>query len=243
MGPRLDGSLHETYNVYLQDVSSIQVFHSIQLGYQVNRNLQLGVGESFVQNLVEGIRGTSGVIHHRSFDAFDPYLYVNLPALIEVPGWTVSTTASLSLPMTDASYDAERIASISLAQNWNLVTGSDLRFGVNVYLYPQFYSDPMPTGFQDRQTLYASFGPTLGMAISPSWLVSLATRFTIEHRSPDPEGFLHLGPGIPDTAQLLLSFTPDLGAVSLGMALYFQTLIWKPDASTSLMGANASIGF
>ncbi|NDG84397.1 MAG: hypothetical protein EBX52_05075 [Proteobacteria bacterium] len=243
MGPRLSGPREETYNIYLPDVSGVQAFHSIQLGYQIRPDLQIGFGESIVQNLIDGVRGESGIVHHRSFDALDPYLYLTLPRLFRIPGWSVYTTATLSLPITDASYDAARITSITLAQSWGLLTGSRWRFGFDVFLNPQFYSDPLPEGFQDRQTFYASFGPMAGYEILPDLLLKVDSRFTVEHRSPDSRGFWDLGSGLPDTARMSLAWAPQSERVYSSVSLYYQTLVWEPSNRTSILGAGMSLGF
>ena len=243
MGPRLNGMPHETYNLYLPDVSSIQAFHSLQVGYQIHDHLQIGVGESIAQNLYDGVSGTTGILHHRSFDWYDPYVYLNLPDWIQIPGWTIFTTASLSLPITDASDAAYKITSITLGQSWSLKMNSPWRFGINLFLNPQFYSDPIPDGFQNRQTFYGSLGPNFGYSITPAWLIGVTSHFTFEHRSPDPKGFLNLDSGLPDTAQALVTFAPKFGPLFLSLTGYFQSLILNPSFDTSIIGANFSTGF
>jgi hypothetical protein len=243
MGPRINGSSRDTYNIYLPDVSSIQAFHSIQVGYEISENLQVGVGESIAQNLIEGVQGTSGIVHHRSFDWYDPYLYMNLPNLVQVPGWSIFTTASLSLPITETSDSALRITSITFSQSWNLKTRSPWRLGMNLFLNPQFYSDPLPDGFQNRQTFYASLGPNFGYALTSFCLIGVSTHLNFEHRSPDPKGLLNLDSGLPDSAQALLTFAPKFGALSLSLTGYFQSLIWSPSPETSIVGASFSAGF
>jgi hypothetical protein len=243
MGPRMNGSNRETYNIYLPDVSSVQAFHSLQVGYEISDQLQVGVGESIAQNLTEGVPGTTGIIHHRSFDWYDPYVYLTLPKWIQVPGWSVFTTGSLSLPLTDASDSALKITSITFSQSWTLKTRSSWRFGMNFFLNPQFYSDPLPDGFQNRQTLYVSLGPTLGYALTPVCLVGINSHFTVEHRSPDPNGFFHLESSIPDTAQALVTLAPKWGPLFLSLTAYYQSLIWNPSPDTSIVGASFSSGF
>jgi len=243
MGPRLSGPREETYNIYLPDVSGVQAFHSIQLGYQVWPDLQIGFGESIVQNLIEGVRGETGIVHHRSVDALDPYLYLSMPRLFRIPGWSVLTTATLSLPVTDASSEAARITSITFAQSWGVLTGSRWRLGFDVFLNPQFYSDPLPEGFQDRQTFYASAGPMAGLELLPAVLLRLDAHFTVEHRAPDPRGFWTLGPGLPDTTRMTLAWSPQSERVFSSVSLYFQSLIREPSSRTSIVGAGMSLGF
>lgn len=244
MGPRLEGASNETYNIYLPDVSSIQLYHSFRLGYQVSDALQIGVNENIVHNLADGIRSPSGSVYNHSFEWYDPNIYFNLPKLIQIPGWFVFTSASFSLPIGEASQNEAKITSIIVQQSW---TKSSLEtpwsYGLNLYFNPQFYNDPLPSGFVDRQTLSLSFGPKLGYRVSPTFALSSSVNFDVEHRAPDKKGALHLGEGLPDYFKIGATVFPQIYPLLLSFGGYFQSLIWNPAADTSIVGANFSIGF
>jgi hypothetical protein len=244
MGPRLEGSSGETYNIYLPDVSSIQLYHSLRVGYQVTSSLQMGIGSDIVNNLKDGTVATTGKAYHHSFEWYDPYLYFNFPDLIRVPGWWVFTSASFSLPVTTPSQNAAKITNLVISQSWSINNfPSPWRYGFRLYLNPQFYTDPMPTGYIDRQTLYFSFGHFWGYQFNPAFSVTTSSHFDLEHRSPASNGFFSLGSSLPDFIQLSASFTPNLQPAFLSCSVYLQSLIWNPSMGTSIMGAQFSIGF
>ncbi len=243
MGPRINGSPDETYNVFIPDVAPVQLFHSLKLGYQATPNLQIGVGADVVQNMVNGVMGTTGFVRNRTSEWYDPYLYFDLPNLIQVDGWFVFTSASFSLPVGPASLASAKITSMILQQSWNLNTSSPFSFGFGWFLNPQFYNDPLPQGFTDRQTLFLSFGPNLGFALSKTISIRASASFNVEHRSPNPNGLFHLGEALPDTARGSLSWSPDISPLFVSFGGYVQSVLWSPSFDTSIVGANFSIGF
>ncbi|MBU6153944.1 MAG: hypothetical protein KGP28_06540 [Bdellovibrionales bacterium] len=243
MGPRINGSPEETYNVFIPDVAPVQLFHSLKLGYQATENLQIGVGADIVQNMVNGVMGSTGIIRGRTSEWYDPYLYFDLPNLIQVDGWFVFTSASFSLPVGPASLASAKITSMILQQSWNLNTSSPFSFGFGWFLNPQFYNDPIPQGFTDRQTLFLSFGPNLGFALSKTISIRASASFNVEHRSPNPNGLFHLSEALPDTARGSLSWSPDISPLFVSFGGYVQSVLWSPSFDTSIVGANFSIGF
>lgn len=108
---------------------------------------------------------------------------------------------------------------------------------------PLFYTDPMPAGFYDRQTLYLSFTPFASYRISPELSMGVATKFDIEHRSPDPDGALHFGSALDDTLKLSATLSPQVAPLFLSIGGFYQMLIWNPSIDTSILGANFSISF
>ncbi len=244
MGPQFNGNPGETYNIYLPDVSSTQLYHSFRIGYQVSEGLQMGIGEDIVHNLHDGTVAATGHTYQHSFEWYDPYLYFNLPNLIQVPGWLVFTSGSFSLPVTKPTQDAAKITNIVISQSWSVANfPSPFRYGFRLYLNPQFYNDPLPSGFTDRQTLYFSFGHFWGYQFSPLWGVSTSTHFDVEHRSPTPKGLLNLGSSLPDYFQVSTTVSPNVFPMFISIGAYMQCLIWKPAADTAIVGANFSVGF
>ena len=243
MGPRLIGNSNETYNIYLPDVAPMQLYHSAQLGYQVSNDLQIGVSISAPQNIVDNVRGRIGT-YGTSFELYDPNIYFNMPNLVQVPGWWVSTTGSFSLSLSQASQDIGRITSIIIQQSWSVKTWpSPWGYGFNLYFNPQFYTEPMPKGFYDRQTLSASWGPFASYRVSPEFVLAATTTLDVEHRSPDSQGFLHLGDNLEDRAKLSAAIQPNIFPMFLTIRGYFQFLLWKPASDTSIIGADFAIGF
>ncbi len=244
MGPRLDGDSNETYNFYLGDVAPIQLFHSFKLGYQVNPDLAIAFSDSAVQNIANNVIGLTGIERSQSFVWYDPQVSFDLPNLIQINGLNVFTSVSFSLPLTQLSQDAGKITALTIFQNWGINTfPSDWSFGVTLFLQPQFYSDPIPPGFVDRQTLALAFGPYVGYKISDRVQTQLATNLSYEHRSPDDKGSVHLGPGLPDVGQASITLSPDLGRLLISVGGYFQWLLYTPSYDTAIIGANFSIGF
>ncbi len=244
MGPKFEGDSNSTYNIYLPDTSSIQFYHSAKLGYQVNEDLQIGVEENVVQNLADGVVGDTGLIYNKTFEFYDPNIYFNLPNLIKIPGWWVGTTASFSLPISTPSQNAAKITSIIVDQSWSVNTyPSKWSYGFHLYLNPQFYNEPIPVGFANRQTLAFTFGHNLGYQASPLVYLSTSSNFDVEHRSPDPKGFAHLGDALPDYMQFSISITPNIYPSYMSIGGYMQMLIWSPSWATSIVGAKFSIGF
>jgi hypothetical protein len=243
MGPRINGSPDETYNVFIPDVAPVQLFHSLKLGYQATENLQIGVGADVVQNMVNGVMGSTGFIRNRSSEWYDPYLYFDLPNLIQVDGWFVFTSASFSLPVGPASLASAKITSFILQQSWSVNTQSPFHFGFGWFLNPQFYNDPLPQGFTDRQTLFFSFGPNLGYDISRTVSIRASASFNVEHRSPNPNGLFHLGEALPDTARGTLTWSPDISPLFVSFGTYVQSVLWSPSIDTSIVGGSFSIGF
>ena len=250
MGPRFEGSSDETYNIYLPDVSSVQLYHTAQLGFQVSPDLQIGINEAVVQNMADGVHGLTGNIYNRSFEWYDPNIYFNLPHLFLVPGWWVFTSASFSLPLNQASQDQKKITEFIIQQSWTVRTApSPWTYGFHLYLNPQFYADPPPENSiigeppLSRQTLSFSFGHNLTYRVSPLFSVATATNFYVEHRSPDSQGFLHLGEGLPDYVQLSAKVFPNVYPLSLSFGTYLQALVFAPAWATTIIGGSINIGF
>lgn len=244
MGPRLIGASNETYNIYQADIAPIQLYHTWQVGYQVSDTLQMGINGSVVQNIADNIKGRTGFIRNRSFENYDPNFYFNMPKLVQVPGWSVFTSASFSLSLTQASQDISKITSIQIQQSWFVNTfPSEWSYGFALYLNPQFYTDPIPSGFTDRQTLYASIGHRLSYRVSPNVILQTSSTFDIEHRSPDSKGMLHFGDGLEDRFRMGCAIMPNIFPMYMTIGGYFQFLIWEPRADTSIVGADFTIGF
>ena len=244
MGPRFDGASNETYNIYLPDVSSVQLYHTAQIGYQINADLQIGVNEAIVQNLADDIHGLNGNTYNRSFEWYDPNIFFNLPRLVQIPGWFVFTSASFSLPFTTASQDQKKITEFIIQQSWSVKTyPSAWGYGFHLYFNPQFYADPKPDGFNDRQTLSFSFGHNLTYRVSPNFSLATSTNFYVEHRSPDSKGFLHLGEGLPDYFQFSATVSPNVFPLFLSVGGYIQSLFFAPSWSTTIIGGSFRIGF
>lgn len=243
MGPRINGTPEETYNIYLSDVSSVQLFHSVQLGYQVNDQLQLGFGEDVSQNLVEGVVGLNGSVSQRSLIWFDPYVYFLFPGLFRIQGWSISNSATFSLPVGQASLDAGRISSLTFRQSWSKESIAPWRFSLQMFLNPQIYAQPKPAGFNDRQTFYGAMGPNIGYEITNEFTLGVQTNFTVEHRSPNPNGWGALGESISDTLKTSLTWAPQSHPVYASVSTYFQSILWSPSFDTSIVGASLSLGF
>ena len=245
MGPRLLGASNETYNMYAGDVAPIQLYHVFQLGYQVNSDLQIGVKEAIVHNLVDGIIGNTGIIRNHSFEYYDPAIYFNLSNLFKIDSWIISHSFSFSMPFSEASQNAAKITSVTINQDWNHLITKDTSwtYGFSIYLNPQFYADPKPEGFKDRQTLYAAFGHNFGYIVSPYFNINTTTNFNIEHRSPDPQGFAHFGQALDDVFRITASITPQIFPLFMSLSGYCQFLFWNPAAETTILGAGFSIGF
>lgn len=250
MGPRFSGSSDETYNIYLPDVSSVQLYHTAQLGYQISSDLQIGVNEAIVENLVDNVRGLTGNVYNKSFEWYDPNIYFNLPHLITVPGWSVFTSASFSLPLTTISQDQKKITEFIIQQSWTVKTWpSPWGYGFHLYFNPQFYSDPPPDNINagepplSRQTLSFSFGHNLNYRVSPLFSVGTSSNFYVEHRSPDPKGFLHLGEGLPDYFQFIATVTPNVYPLFMSFGGYIQFLTFAPAWATTIIGGSFRIGF
>ncbi len=243
MGPRINGTPLETYNIYLNDIASVQLFHSLQLGYQVSDDLQLGFGGDASQDLVDGVTGLNGTVSERNTTWFDPYVFFQFPRLFQVSGWSVFHAASFSLPVAKPSLDAGKITSITLRQGWSKRAVEPWRFNFLIYLNPQLYSEPLPGGFTDRQTLYAAFGPGIGYELTRELCLSIQSNLTVEHRSPAPRGWASLGESIPDTLRTSLTWTSDLHPVYASIGTYLQSVLWSPSFDTSIVGASFSLGF
>jgi len=243
MGPRINGSPEETYNVFIPDVAPVQLFHSLKLGYQATEDLQIGVGADIVQNLVNNVMGVNGFVRNRTSEWYDPYLYFDLPNLIHVDGWFVFTSASFSLPIGPASVNSAKITSVILQQSWSVNSQGPFNFGFGWFLNPQFYNDPLPQGFTDRQTLFFSFGPNLGYSLSKTVSLRASASFNVEHRSPTSNGLIYLGEALPDTFRGSLSWSPDISPAFVSFGTYIQSVLWSPSVDTTIVGGNFSIGF
>ncbi|NDF14424.1 hypothetical protein EB061_03775 [bacterium] len=243
MGPRINGPPYETYNVFLNDISSPQLFHSMRLGYQIDRDLQIGFGGDASQNLVDGVTGWSGTTYTRSVTWYDPYLYLQFPGLFSVPGWSIFNIASMSLPVGQVSIDAGKITSLTFQQSWSKSGIAPWRFSFQIFLNPQLYSDPLPSGFTDRQTFYAAMGPGFGLELAPEFVFGMQTNLTVEHRSPSQKGWTSLQEAIPDTLKTSLTWFPRMSPMYASIGAYLQSVLWSPSYDTSIVGANLSLGF
>ena len=244
MGPRLTGASNETYNRYIPDVAPIQLYHTVELGYQVNPDFEISIKEHIVQNLADGVVGNDGTVRNHSFEYYDPEIFFKLPHLVKVEGWSVYTSFAFSLVLSQASQDIGRITALTFKQDWYANTfPSPWTYGFSLFLNPQFYADPKPEGYTDRQTLYGSFGHNFGYRISPSFALNTTTEFDFEHRSPDSQGFLHLGSALEDTFRITASVTPNVFPLFMSVSGYYQFLIWNPSIDTSIIGAGLSVGF
>jgi hypothetical protein len=244
MGPRIAGSGKETYNLYIPDVAPLQLAHTWRLGAQVNPDLQLGFSQFAIQNVSESVMGTTGTIRSRSFEAYDPEIYVNLPNLVKVDGWFVFTSARMSIPLTDASKNKGKITQITIDQNWSTSNTGDWSFGVSGEIQPIFYTDPKPANLTDRKTLFASIGHLISYRISPSVNIQSTSTFDLDHRSPDPNGPLNFTSNLDDFSRISLYMSPSMSkSFFVTMGGYFQFLVWRPGMETSILGMDFSISF
>lgn len=244
MGPRMLGNSNETYNVFLQDVAPVQLFHAFNLSYTVSEDLTIGASQTGVQNLYDNVVGLTGNTYLAETTWFDPTIFFNLPNLISVPGFNVFTSASFSLSVTRASQEIGRITTIELSQGWTVDNApSPWTYGFNWTIRPQFYTDPIPAGFTDRQTFSGSAGHQLGYRVSPVFALNSTSTFDFEHRDPDPKGSGHFGSNLEDRARISCSITPQLASGRISFGGYFQFLIFKAQPETSIIGGDFSIGF
>jgi hypothetical protein len=253
MGPRLTGDTDETYNIYIPDKAPLQLYHTMKIGYQVSPDLQIGVNEAIVNNIVGGVQGfdhdnngnpVTPASYGKTFDWYDPNIYFNFPNLIKVPGWYVFTSASFSLSVTQDSLNIKRITQFIIQQSWTRApTNSRWSYGAHFYVNPQFYSDPMPDGYTTREDFSFSFGPMVNYHVSDLFMLSSSATFDVEHDSPDPNGTLHLSEGLPDYIQFKATLFPNIYPMWMSISGYFQSLIWNPSWDTAIVGASFSIGF
>ena len=242
MGPYLSGGGPGTYNIYLTDVASTQFYHSLRAGYQVNESLQVGVAEDIVNNL-ETVTSPSGVTYPSSFEQYDPYVYFNLPTFLELSSWTVFTSASFSLPLSNASKAAGKLTNLVFSQVWTVKQApSAWKMGFRYYLNPSIYQDALAPGAMDRQTFYASFGHFLNYELSRGLSLTTSTHFDTEHRSPTQSGFFELKRSLPDFFQVGALYSPGLEPVLVTLGVYVQGLIWAPALNTSIIGGSFSFG-
>jgi|GEM_PF-2094081 len=245
MGPRFIGDSNETYNIYVPDVAPLQLYHTFQLSYQVNNDLRIGISESAPQNIANDVVSPmTGSRYGTSIEWYDPNIFFEMPNLIQIPGWSVFTSAGFSLSLSDESQRMGKVTAITFQQSWMVKTWpSPWSYGFRIYLNPQFYTDPMPAGYSYRQTLSGSFGHLLSYRVSPNFAVQTSTNFDFEHRSPDVKGFWHLGDNLEDTFRIGAAIYPDVFPMFMSIVGYFQVLFWNPSVDTSIMGASFSIGF
>ena len=242
MGPYLAGGGPGTYNLYLTDIASTQLYHSLRVGYQAGDSLQVGVGEDIANN-VETITNPSGLTYHSSFEQYDPYVYFNLPGVLDFSTWAVFTSLSFSLPLSNASKMDHKLTSLVFSQVWTWKRISpEWKAGFRFYLNPLWYDGGLPPGSTSRQTFYGSFGHFLNYGLSSTVWITTATHFDVEHRSPTPDGFFNLSRSLPDYFQLGAMYAPGIHPFLLSLGIFVQGLIWKPALDTSILGANFSFG-
>lgn len=241
MGPRIAGSGNETYNIYIPDVAPVQLSHTWQLGVQVNPNVQLGFSVNSIQNIADGVTGKTGIVRGRTFETYDPEMYVNLPNLVQVPGWFVFTSAKMSFPLSDVSKRNGKITQVTLDQSWTYTRpNSDWSFGGSVQIQPIFFSDPMPSHLSFRKTLYTSIGHLVSYRISPILNVQSTSTLDFDYRSPAPKFTSNLD----DTSRLALYLSPAISnSIFLSLGGYFQFLLWAPTMETSIIGMDFTISF
>jgi len=247
MGPRIAGAGIETYNIYIPDVAPLQLSHYWQLGEQVNPNLQIGFKISGIQNISDGVVGTTGIVRGRSFELYDLELYANLPNLVQLPGCFVFTSVAMSLPTSSKSQEIGRITEITIDQTWTLANyPSKWTFGLPLEIQAAFFTNPFPTSFAYRKSFYASFGHLISYRISPYVNVQSTSVFDFSHRAlPDASGgVFDFNSNLPDTSRLSLYLTPSISkSFFLSLAGYFQFLVWAPAFETSILGADLTISF
>ena len=242
MGPYLSGGGPGTYNIYLTDVASTQFYHSLRVGYQFNEALQVGIAEDSVHNL-ETITNSAGRTYAASFEQYDPYVYFNLPKLFELNSWAVFTSASFSLPLSNASKTANKLTNLVFSQVWTYTAvPSPWKVGFRYYLNPSLYNGTLIAGSSDRQTFYASFGHFLNYEIFKNLSLTSSTHFDTEHRSPSPGGFFELRRSLPDFFQVGALYSASLNPALFSLGLYVQSLFWAPTLDTSIIGGSLSVG-
>jgi hypothetical protein len=244
MGPRPVGPTNSTYNIFVPDVAPIQLYHSTSLFFFVNPDWTFGFGVDAVQNIANDVVGNTGIVRGQNFILYDPTLNITLPNLMKVPGWSVFTSANMSLAVTEASINIGRITSININQNWRVLTyPSKWSYGFDINLNPQFYTEPFPSTFNFRKTFYASIGHFLSYQISPQVSLIHTTTFDMDHRVPNETGFFQFSSGLDDRMRFAMRVSPDLGPLMVSFGGYFQFLMWNPQMDTSIFGMDFSVGF
>jgi hypothetical protein len=241
MGPYLAGG-PGTYNIYLTDHASTQLYHSLRLGYQVSPSVQFGLGEDAVHN-VETLVNPQGREYRASFEQYDPYVFLNLPSAFNLNDWSIFTSASFSIPLSNASKSNNKLTNLVFSQVWTWKKmPSPWKLGFRYYLNPSVYHGPLAAGTVDRQTFYASVGHFLGYQLNPDFSVATSTHIDMEHRSPTTDGFFNLRRSVPDFWQLSGAYTPAMNSALFSVGIYVQGLLWAPTLDTSILGANLSLG-
>ncbi len=168
-------------------------------------------------------------------------LYANLPNLLKVKGWNVFSSLTMSISSSSGSRDIGKITGLELSQSWSVNNSpSDWTFGFSLYANPQFYTDPIPSGYNFRQLLNANIGHLVSYRVSEIFKIQSTSTFDFEYRS----GNLGIGSGLEDRSRLSFTIFPKLNSSAfLSLGGYFQFLVWKPSTETSIIGADLSIGF
>ncbi|MBS1960238.1 MAG: hypothetical protein JST80_12245 [Bdellovibrionales bacterium] len=245
MGPRFIGNSNETYNIYVPDVSPIQLYHSTSLFFQVSPDMTVGFGVDAVQNIANNVVGQTGITRGQDFTLYDPTINFTFPNLVKVPGWKVFSSASFSLSLTEYSNSIGRVTSVNINQNWRVDNyPSDWNYGFDVNLNPQFFTEPFPVTLTYRKTFYASIGHYISYAVSPSVRIYNSTTFDMEHRYPNGTGgFFDFYGGLDDRLKFGMSISPNIYPTFLTVGGYIQALFWNPQLDTTIIGFDFSIGF
>ncbi len=232
--PPIGEILREVRASYLMSIPAFEdplMFHSFRLGYQVNNRIRMGLGGDLSQSSLSGTAAWT-----------DPYLYAEIPGSGVAP--SAYTMFSMSLPVTPESREALRITSLVFSQFWSFSgPQSSWQWGGHYTLNPVFEYDPPPGGPRDRQQFFCSVGHSLSFRISDHWSVTSRSSFQLEHRRPVTSDSPFLQIPFPETHQLGVNWSPSLPAFRVSVGASVQTVLFRPEASTSRIGGHLALGF
>jgi hypothetical protein len=221
--------LHGSYGVALDG----PVFHSFRLGFQVRRELRMGLGGGFVEPEKGGPKNWS-----------DPYLYADFNDPFPIPGFLWIGSLTLSLPVTRTSNDSLQITSLGLAQSWIRKTGpTPWEWGIQAWVNPVLYNEPVPENFQSRPSLNLSLGHLLSYRITRILRITTSSRFSYQHRSDPDSSNPWLESASPATFRLGTRLSPSLAALFLSLDAFAENEIGDPRLTKLKLGAQLALGF
>jgi hypothetical protein len=245
LGPSPALPSNQTYNVFIESKSPLQMFHAAGLVYQLPKNFAISATFAGITHFSESVKTETGKVENESL-LFNPRLNMILPGLRSTYA-TFYHTLGYEFSANTLSREDEMKRGYVLSQSiaFSTPVSSNWSFGLLSQVIRYEYESnvkPAPcTGCFSipLQTLIASTGPYVNYRISDKWMVYNIVTFDWDQRG-EQTGTTNFNNNLPDRFRLGIKYFPQKPLLGLGYVGLFTQGLLKTSSETTVIGADLS---
>ncbi|MBY0516306.1 MAG: hypothetical protein K2P81_05325 [Bacteriovoracaceae bacterium] len=246
MGPTLNGPMNQTYNVFLDGRSPIQLFHGINLRWQFDPKWAVGFTAAGVQHITKSVTD-KGVVNNNNSSMFNSRAYLATPPVELGPVATMFNTFAIEFPTTPGSVENEMKYGLVLSQSLTfklppspLTAGwltQLIRYKYRRATLPPPFIGGLPTPLQ---TTLITTGPYFNYQLAPQWQIASLLSFDWDQRGSQTDT-LRFNNNLHDRVRLAINYFFQTKPFT-HVGLYTQALTNYSQATT-IIGLDFSLKF